>query len=132
MGFTGGVSVEPITKDMIRIVSRGNAYTDKKTVQDYTLLKAAETTKEMGYSHFGIMGGADASSSHTFQSSPGQIMAVPGGALYSAPSYSNVVKPGTDTIIKMFSIKDKTPVPDGVFLADEIIQTVGARVKRPS
>ncbi|MBR1273387.1 CC0125/CC1285 family lipoprotein [Bradyrhizobium sp. AUGA SZCCT0283] len=53
MGFTGGVSAEQITKDTFRIVARGNGNTRSTTIQDYALLKAAETTKAAGATHFG-------------------------------------------------------------------------------
>jgi hypothetical protein len=48
MGFSGGVAAQQITADTFRIVARGNAYTGSTTVQDYVLLKAAETTKAAG------------------------------------------------------------------------------------
>ncbi len=46
MGFTGGVSAEQLTADTYRIVSRGNGYTGATKVQDYALVKAAETTQK--------------------------------------------------------------------------------------
>jgi uncharacterized lipoprotein YajG len=48
MGFTGGVSAAQMSADSYRIVSRGNAYTSNTAVTDYTLLKAAETTRQAG------------------------------------------------------------------------------------
>ena len=45
MGFTGGVKSQQATADTYRIISRGNSYTSGTTIQDYTLLKAAETTR---------------------------------------------------------------------------------------
>ena len=62
MGFTGGVAAEQMTKDTFRIKSRGNAYTAGTTVQDYVLLKADETTKANGGTHFILISAADASS----------------------------------------------------------------------
>ena len=46
MGFTGGVAAEQMSANVYRIKSRGNGYTSNSTIQDYVLLKAAETTKE--------------------------------------------------------------------------------------
>src|SRR5262245_11087466 len=66
MGFTGGVAAQQITADTWRIQSRGNAYTNAATVQDYVLLKAAETTQAAGSSHFQIISAADASRASTF------------------------------------------------------------------
>lgn len=60
MGFTGGVSAKPITSDTYRIVSRGNGFTEREVVQDYTLLKAAETTRDAGGTHFVIISASDA------------------------------------------------------------------------
>ena len=65
MGFTGGVSAEQITKDTYRIVARGNRNTRSTTVQDYALLKAAETTKDAGATHFVIISAADATTAAT-------------------------------------------------------------------
>jgi hypothetical protein len=62
MGFAGGVAAEQMTADTFRIIARGNAYTSGTTVQDYALLKAAETTKEAGGTHFMVISAQDASS----------------------------------------------------------------------
>ncbi len=43
MGFAGGVAAVPVTSDTYRVSARGNGCTDATTVQDYVLLKAAET-----------------------------------------------------------------------------------------
>ena len=66
MGFSGGVAAQQITADTWRIQSRGNAYTGASTVQDYVLLKAAETTQAAGGTHFQIVSAADASRASTF------------------------------------------------------------------
>ncbi len=55
MGFDGGVSAAPIGNDMYRISARGNGYTDSTVVQDYVLLKAAETAIQAGHSHFIVL-----------------------------------------------------------------------------
>ena len=59
MGFTGGVSAEPVMTDVYRIVGRGNGYTSSDRVQDFVLLKAAETTLAAGGSYFLIVNDAD-------------------------------------------------------------------------
>jgi hypothetical protein len=66
MGFTGGVAAQQITADTWRIQSRGNAYTASSTVQDYVLLKAAETTQAAGGAYFQIVSAADAGRASTF------------------------------------------------------------------
>lgn len=60
MGFTGGVAAQQITSDTYRIVARGNGYTGNTAIQDYALLKAAETTIAAGGT-CGMGGGTDAS-----------------------------------------------------------------------
>ncbi len=56
MGATGGVSAAQMTDDVWRITARGNLYTDAGIIQDYVLLKAAETTVAAGRTHFAIVG----------------------------------------------------------------------------
>lgn len=65
MGFTGGVAAQQMTADTRRIQARGNGYTNSSTVQDYVLLKAAETTQAAGGTHFQIISAADASRAST-------------------------------------------------------------------
>jgi hypothetical protein len=66
MGFTGDVAAQQITADTWRILSRRNAYTASTTVQDYVLLKAAETTQAAGGAYFQIVSAGDASRASTF------------------------------------------------------------------
>jgi hypothetical protein len=44
MGFTGGVAAKPAMTDTYRILARDNGYTAAARVEDFVLLKAAETT----------------------------------------------------------------------------------------
>jgi hypothetical protein len=59
MGWSSGVAAEPVMTDVFRIVSRANAYTGRDRVQDFTLLKAAETTIAAGGNYFLILNAAD-------------------------------------------------------------------------
>ena len=59
MGFTGGVTAEPVMTDVFRIVARGNGYTSVDRVQDFALLKAAETTIAAGGNYFVVVNEAD-------------------------------------------------------------------------
>jgi hypothetical protein len=138
MGFRGGVEAQRMTADTYRIVARGNAYTAGTAIQDYTLLKAAEATKAAGATHFAVISASDASRTGAI-ATPGQIQtsAVGNGGFYSAnttytpPMYHRYIKPGQDTYIRVFTISPSQKVPQGVLSADEIIQYVGSRVKRP-
>jgi hypothetical protein len=68
MGFSGGVSAQQITADTYRIVGRGNGYTGNTTIQDYVLLKAAETTQSAGATHFVIINAENANRTETIVS----------------------------------------------------------------
>jgi hypothetical protein len=128
MGFTGGVAAEQITADTWRIKARGNAYTNNETVQDYVLLKAAETTQATGGTHFQLISSSDASrtgvivtpgqSTTTFSGNQAFTTTTPGSA-------SEFIKPGQDTYIRVLKVYQP-----GAISASEIIQFTGARVKR--
>jgi hypothetical protein len=133
MGFSGGVAAERVTADTVRIKARGNGYTSGTTVQDYALLKAAETTKEMGGSHFTIISAADASG-HGVVTTPGVAETTIRGntatTTYSPGTTTEFVKPGQDAYIRVLRLAPGTPPPPGAISADEIIQFVGSRVRK--
>lgn len=133
MGFTGGVKAQQMTADTYRISSRGNAYTGATTVQDYTLLKAAETTKSVGGTHFLVISASDASRSGAIIS-PGQATTTFHGntasTTYSPATAHNYIKPGQDTYIRVVTVAPGQAPPPGALSADEVIQFVGSRVKR--
>lgn len=120
MGFSGGVAAQQITADTFRISARGNAYTGSTTVQDYVLLKAAETTKAAGASHFVLISAGDAARVSYNITAPSQ---------YSPGSVNSVVKPGQDAYIRVLRLAPGQQV-QGAISADEIIQFTGPRVKR--
>lgn len=133
IGFMGGVEAQQMTANTFRIVARGNGYTGGTTIQDYTILKAAETTKQYGGTHFVVISSADASSTgHVV--TPGQAQtSVVGNTAYTTYSPGMVhqyVRPGQDTYIRVLTLQPGQPPPHGAFSADEIIQYVGSRVKR--
>jgi len=130
MGFTGGVAAQQITADTWRIQSRGNAYTASSTVQDYILLKAAETTQAAGGTHFQIISAADASRASTLVTPGTSTTTVVGHQAYtttSPGSVDTIIKPGQDVYIRA----PGAPTQD-VYSAAEIIQYTGSRVQRPS
>jgi hypothetical protein len=133
MGLTGGVAAQQMTSDTFRIVARGNGATQATTIQDYTMLKAAETTKQYGGTHFGILGSANATKVDQI-STPGfaQTTFVGNSAIttYNPGQDVNIIKPGQDTYIRIFTVKPGQTPPPGAISADEIIQFVGARVQR--
>lgn len=59
MGLTGGVRAEPVMTDIYRIAASGNAYTSDDRVQDFALMKPAETTLAAGGNYFVIVNEKD-------------------------------------------------------------------------
>jgi hypothetical protein len=133
MGFSGGVRAERMTHDVVRIVARGNGYTASTKIQDYALLKAAETTKEMGGTHFAVISAADASRAGTI-TTPGVAQTTVTGHIatttYTPGSTETFIKPGQDAYVRILRFPVGTPPPAGAISADEIITFVGSRVER--
>jgi hypothetical protein len=133
MGFMGGVVAEQMSADVFRIKARGNAYTEKSTVGDYMLLKAAETAKNAGGTHFQVISATDASKNQVVNS-PGSVNTSVYGntafTTYSPPSSTVLFKPGQDAYIKVLRLPTGEPPPANVFAADDIIQFIGGRVNR--
>lgn len=141
MGLMGGVDATPIAGGMYRISARGNAYTDPARIQDFVLLRAAETAIEAGYPYFRIQGATDRSREGSF-TTPGTSMTT-SSAFGSATTYGNTttgsawgsssttynlgqtfnfVRPGQDVLIQMLS----EPEP-GAFPAQEVLDNIGPR-----
>ena len=132
MGFTGGVAAEQVTADTWRIRARGNAYTGSATVQDFVLLKAAETTQAAGGTHFQIITAADASRASTIVTGGGSTTTFSGNTAFttSGPVVADtVIKPGQDVYIRILKLPPGQS-PAGVFSAAEIIQFTGPRIQR--
>ena len=133
MGFRGGVSAERVTASTYRIVASGNSFTGYRDIQDYTLLKAAETTKATGGTHFLIVDAQDASRV-SYDVSPGRATTVFNGnvasTIYSPSRTRADVKPGQDTYIRVLTIPAGGTPPADAYPADEIIAFVGSRVSK--
>lgn len=133
MGFMGGVAAQQMTADTFRISARGNGYTGRTQVQDYTMLKAAETTKSAGGTHFRVVSAQDATKEGAF--------VIPGHAnttfygntastTYSPATVTPIIKPGEDTYIRVLTLAPGQTAPPDAISADEIIRFVGSRVER--
>lgn len=133
MGFTGGVAAQQMTADTFRIVARGNGSTASTTIQDYTMLKAAETTKEHGATHFLVVSAADASRTDQI-TTPGYAQTSFVGNMatttYTPGMTETIFKPGQDAYIRILTLKPNQPAPPGAISAEEIMQFVGSRVQR--
>jgi hypothetical protein len=132
MGLMGGVTAEPITQDVVRISARGNGYTSSTRVQDFVLLKAAETTLAAGRTHF-IIGPSSDSSRMGVISTPSTFQAQRiGNTVYGSynPGFTDTyIKPGQDTIIQMINVPKGQIPPQGAFNAAEINATIGPRLR---
>ena len=135
MGFTGGVAAEPVMTDVYRIVARGNGYTSPDRVQDFTLMKAAETTIAAGGNYFVVLSEADRTAVAAGQT-PGFVSTnVVGHTAFTTvtPGTSyNIVKPGEATMIRVLRIPTGSSPPPGAFQAQDIVNTIGPRLKPPS
>jgi hypothetical protein len=133
MGLMGGVDAEPITADIYRIKARGNGYTSGSRVQDFVLLKAAETTLAAGRTHF-ILGGSQDTTRFGSFSTPGTMQATRvGNTVYGSydPGMTvNFVKPGQDTYVQTLSVPKGQQPPPGAFDAAEISRVIGPRIRQ--
>jgi len=135
MGWSGGVAAEPVMTDVFRIVSRGNAYTGQDRVQDFTLLKAAETTIAAGGNYFLILSAADRTAVESGQTPSTVHTNFVGQTAYTTvtPGVSyNITKPGESTLIRVLRIKTGETPPPGAFQAQDIVNTIGPRLKATS
>jgi len=100
--------------DVYRIQARGNAYTGSAAVQDFYLLKAAETTLAAGGSYFLIIGAENQTRVSTEQT-PGYANTSMIGntaiTTYSPGSTYNMIKPGQDVMVKVLRIRAGETAP---------------------
>jgi hypothetical protein len=128
--FSGGVQAQKIANDTYRISGSGNGYTSAATIQDYVLLKASETALANGKTHFVSLSSADRT--RTDRNSTAATITNYGNSLYVNPGYSyDVVKPGQDTIIKIFTPSSNSNLPYSAYNAQEVFNAINPRVERP-
>jgi hypothetical protein len=133
MGFTGGVAAEPVMTDTYRILARGNGYTAAARVEDFVLLKAAETTLAAGGSYFMVLNQNNQTNVMTGQT-PGTVQTNVYGrtafSTYTPGTTYNIVKPGEDVMIRVLRLKASEAPPPGAFPAQDIVNTLGPRLKQ--
>ncbi len=54
-GFSGGYSETQLDKNVFKVTFRGNGYTGRERVADFTLLRSAELTMQNGYKYFVVV-----------------------------------------------------------------------------
>jgi len=135
MGFAGGVSAEPVMTDVYRILARGNGYTASSRVEDFVLLKAAETTIAAGGSYFVVVN-QNNQTNVTVGQTPGVAQTNVYGrtaiTTYTPGATYNIVKPGEDVMIRVVRLKPGEAPPPGAFPAQDIVNTLGPRLKPQS
>lgn len=132
MGFAGGVTAQQLTADTWRIVARGNGYAGSTRVQDFILLKAAETTRTAGGKYFVINASKDASRRDTTVTPASAETQFVGNSAYTTfkpESVNTNIMPGQDTYMQVLRLPPGAQPPPGAMNADEIIQYVGPRLK---
>jgi hypothetical protein len=58
-GLTGGYRDAQLSENIFMVTFEGNAYTDKDRANGFAMLRAAEITRERGYTHFKILSSQD-------------------------------------------------------------------------
>lgn len=65
-GFTGGYSETQLDENVFKVSFRGNGYTGRERVSDFTLLRSAELALENGYKYFVIIDANSYTSNSTY------------------------------------------------------------------
>jgi len=142
-GFRGGYSDIRIDSNTVMVAYRGNAYTDRQTVQSYLLYRCAQVTVGDGYDYF-VLTGADTearqgaiSTPSTYSSTTSASAIASGNSAFGHSQTFGAVNPGqtitytkygANAVIKMF--KGKKPLEDSqAYDAHEAIQYMGPRIE---
>jgi uncharacterized protein YceK len=128
-----GVQALQMSADTWRIETRGNGYTNANIVKDWMLLKAAETTKQQGGTHFIIVEQSDASTKST-TITPGARQSTLVGAtrtsVYTPAMINRQMNPGQDAYVRLITVAVGETAPAEAKSADEIIKYIGGRIPR--
>jgi len=104
MGLGGGVDAQKLSSNTYKITAYGNGLSTPALMHEYSMRKAAETTRQAGGTHFVIMRAQDASS-----------MAYVSGAMLSFP--------GKEFEIRVLTISADQTVPQGAFSATAVLKS---------
>ncbi|HCK83099.1 MAG TPA: hypothetical protein DHW63_00815 [Hyphomonadaceae bacterium] len=133
-----GVDAAPMGGDLYRVQARLNIFSDQARVQDFLMLRAAETAQANGAIGFVILGTQDTTEHSTLiipgtatttGSAYGAGNSVYGSATttYMPAQVSDMSAPGGIMMIRLV----RAPVPEGLHYlkAAEVIAAVGSRVR---
>ncbi len=125
------------------VAYRGNAYTDRQTVQSYLLYRCAQVTAGDGYDYFVLTSG-DTEARHgpistpsTYSSTTTASAFASGNSAFGNSQTFGVVNPGqtmsytkygANTVIKMFKGR-KPPEDPQAYDAHEVIQYMGPNIE---
>jgi hypothetical protein len=122
--FSGGFAETQLDKNVFRVSFKGNGYTSRDRVEDFTLLRSAELTLKNGFTHFVIVDGRSGTDYSTM-TMPTQSTTVGSASVYGNTAYGRatttttggqsfvIQKPSSTNTI--FCINGK---PEGVFAYD--------------
>lgn len=138
-GMTGGVRAAALGGDVYRIEAGLNGYSSQSMVQDYLLLRAAETALANGAVGFVVLDARDTSGTGTVvipgQSTTNAYVYGSGNYAYGSATTTynpaqvyNFVRPGGILMVRLV----REPIPTGIqyFNASEIVAAIGPRVRR--
>ena len=110
-GLAGGYSETQLDENVFKISFRGNAYTARERVADFTLLRSAELTLKNGFEYFVIID-ADSYVSHSSSTTPTRYYTNFSNG--SATTYkiggqtTHITKPSSSNTIVCFKQKPKS------------------------
>lgn len=137
-GLMGGVNAVPMGGDVYRVQAQLNAYSDQSMVQDYLLLKAADTAVAQGAVGFVIIDSQNTSRTATIVT-PGTATTTANAQAFGNSAYGTatttytpaqahtMIRPGG---IMLISLVREAPANGAYFNAAQIQQAIGARVRR--
>ena len=115
-GLSGGYSETQLDENIFRISFRGNGYSGRERVADFTLLRSAELAMENGFQYFAVVD-ANASTSRSTYTTPTRSNTT--GSAYGSGNYAygrstttttggqtyNISKPSSSNTIVCFKEK---------------------------
>jgi hypothetical protein len=81
IAYSGGYSNTIIDENIFKVSFKGNGFTSKERVEDFTLLRSAEITLQYGFKYFIIINSDSYSTLTAYQNN-----------IYSKPSSTNMIK----------------------------------------
>ena len=141
--FAGGVEALPIDGTTYRISAKGNAFTSVEKMQDFVLLKAAETTIQRGFTHFIILAEQAGNEARGVLVSPGQYQSTTNAQVtgfgnqvygtarttgtYTPPQTQQIYKPSANSIVRLISADDAKGT--GAYEAQAVVNAIAPRIK---